>query len=206
MSASADGLVLLVRHPETLANTERRYVGTSESPYSTRGMGQADTLALALSAWSPDRIFCSPRMRARDLAERVSGGGAPIVLDDIAEIDFGCAEHMTADEMAAAGLRVDYPGMPAIEGRTLCGESWESFRTRTARAAGLFSLEQGRTLVVTHGGVIRALMAAWFELSARTMYRLEVRNAGYTLVAFRDGEAYLRSFGPDVRQIVPADG
>ena len=204
MSGAVESLFLVVRHPETEANSERRYVGSTESPYSERGARQAAMLVTVLRAWSPDRTLSSPRARALDVARLVAGeGGSLMVLEELAEIDFGCAEHMTADEMAAAGLRVDYPGMPPLEGRELCGESWESFRSRTARAAERFAAEQGKTLVVTHGGVIRAFMGEWFDLSPQAMYRLEVANAGYALVAFRDGQPRLRSFGPDVSAIEP---
>jgi broad specificity phosphatase PhoE len=197
VNGTAEHLVLLVRHPQTEANIERRYAGTSESPYSALGEKQALELAHALAAWGPARVFTSPRLRTLDLAAAVAGGGSAVVLPELAEIDFGEAELMTYDEMAAAGLRVDYPGMEPLHGLQLAGETWEAFRLRIAGAAARVATDGGRTLVIAHGGVIRALLAEWFELTPTAMFRLEIANAGHALVAFSDDHPRLRSFGPN---------
>ncbi len=73
------------------------------------------------------------------------------------EVDFGHAEGLTFDEIAktmpsvaaglAAGHAVDWPG----------GESARSVRTR-ARAVWLDARSGRPRLLVTHGGLMRALM------------------------------------------------
>jgi broad specificity phosphatase PhoE len=141
-------------------------------------------------------VYTSPRARTLDLAAAVAGDGSAVVLPELAEIGFGEAELMTYDEMAAAGLRVDYPGMEPLEGLQLVGETWEAFRTRIATAAARLAAHDGRTLAIAHGGVIRALVAEWFELTPAAMFRLEVANAGHVLVTFSGGRPRLRSFGP----------
>lgn len=194
MSETAERLVLLVRHPQTEANVAKRYSGSSESRYSAYGEEQARELAGALAAWGADRVYASPRARALDLAVAVARDA--VVVPELAEIDFGEAELMTYEEMAAAGLRVDYPGMAPLEGLRQVGERWEAFAARTALAGARLSSGEGRTLAITHGGVIRALLAMWLELTPTAMFRLEVANGGHALVAFRDGCPRLRSFGP----------
>jgi broad specificity phosphatase PhoE len=197
MSEARTGLVLVVRHPETEANAARRYVGASESPYTPLGASQAAELAALIAAWCPDRIYTSPRERACAVARAAAGGVIPLtVLDAIGEIDFGCAEQMTADEMQAAGFSLDYPGLPGLEGTTLCGESWTSFEQRVSEAGERLAADAGRTAVVTHGGVVRVLMMSWLGLDAHAAFRLAVTNGVGALIGFEDGYARLLAFGP----------
>ena len=197
MREGGAGLVLVVRHPETEANAARRYVGASESPYTPLGASQAAELAALIAAWCPDRIYTSPRERACAVARAAAGSAIPLtVLDGIAEIDFGCAEQMTADEMQAAGFSLDYPGLPGLEGTTLCGESWTSFEQRVSEAGERLAADAGRTAVVTHGGVVRVLMMSWLGLDAHAAFRLAVTNGVGALIGFEDGYARLLAFGP----------
>lgn len=197
MSEVRRGLVLVVRHPETRANADRRYVGTSESPYTPLGEAQAAELASLIAAWCPDRLYASPCERALAVARVVARGSIPLtVLDAITEIDFGCAENMTADEMQAAGLRLDYPGLPGLEGTRVCGESWESFERRVSGAGERLAAHEGRTAVVAHGGVVRVLMMSWLGIDAQAAFRLAVTNGVGALFAFEDGHARLKAFGP----------
>jgi len=197
VSAPRTGLVLVVRHPETVANAERRYVGVSESPYSPKGELQAAELVDLLAAWQPDRVYTSPRERAFAVARSLAGDSVPLtVLDAITEIDFGSAENMTADEMRAAGLRLDYPGLPDLEGTRPCGESWDAFERRVMSAGEHFAAQEGRTAVVAHGGVVRALMMFWIGMDASAAFRLAVTNGAGALFSFEDGYARLLAFGP----------
>ena len=197
MREGGAGLVLVVRHPETEANAARRYLGASESPYTPLGASQAAELAALIAAWCPDRIYTSPRERALAVAHAAAGSAIPLtVLDGIAEIDFGCAEQMTAGEMQAAGLSLDYPGLPGLDGTTVCGESWASFEQRVSEAGERFAAHAGRTAVVAHGGVVRVLMMSWLGLDARAAFRLAVTNGVGALFGFEDGYARLLAFGP----------
>jgi len=196
MSAEKNGLVLVVRHPETTANAERRYVGRSESPYTALGEVQAEEMGRLLAEWGPDRVYTSPLKRAHAVASAAAGSAPLTVLGAIAEIDFGCAENMTADEMRAAGLRLDYPGLPDLAGARACGEPWDAFESRVAQAGEAFAAQRGRTLVVAHGGVVRVLMMRWLGLDAQAAFRLGVSNGTGALVAFQGGYATLQGFGP----------
>lgn len=197
MSGQATRHVLLVRHPETLANAERRYVGTSESPYTPRGLEQAAMLGDALTRWQPDEVYSSPRARAFDVA-RLVGGDRVVVLEALKEMDFGRAELMTYDEMTEAGLQIDYPGVRPATGLVLTGETREAFARRIDDVAAALSAGCGRTAVLTHGGVIRGLLGAWLGISPGALYRFDIGNAGHALVGFAAGEPRLRSLGPGV--------
>ncbi|HEX9133177.1 MAG TPA: histidine phosphatase family protein, partial [Ktedonobacteraceae bacterium] len=60
--------LFLVRHGETMANREYRYIGTSNDPLSTLGQTQAAQLAEALSALPVEAVYSSPLQRTYDTA------------------------------------------------------------------------------------------------------------------------------------------
>ena len=72
-SAHAQGTrLLLVRHGETLANREFRYVGQRDDALSERGLQQAQSLSQALTIFPIAAIYSSPLQRAYQTAEAIA--------------------------------------------------------------------------------------------------------------------------------------
>ncbi|MEM7600843.1 MAG: histidine phosphatase family protein [Verrucomicrobiota bacterium] len=93
--------VLLFRHPQTDWNTERRYQGRTDRPWSPQGQERADHLASTPTLPSFDHIIHSPRGHARRLAESLASGTTPLLEDDRwAEIDHGNWEGLTYNEVS----------------------------------------------------------------------------------------------------------
>ena len=61
--------ILVMRHPETPANTEHFFSGRRDVPLTPRGEQQREHGVDALVAFAPERIWCSPLSRCRNLAE-----------------------------------------------------------------------------------------------------------------------------------------
>ncbi|GAB4285566.1 MAG: alpha-ribazole phosphatase [Coriobacteriia bacterium] len=190
-----------MRHPETVANAERRYVGHGDSPFTRRGEAQAADLVVALSEWRPVRVYTSPLQRAMAVAVHVAGCGVPLLVrEGLAEVDFGPAEGLTFEEISALGMAVEQPGLPAPDGKRVVGEAWDTFYSRVRSAAEEMVAEEGRTAVIAHGGVVRALVAHLLELPHEAAWRLRVGNATGARIRIDDGYASLLGFG------VPACG
>ncbi len=188
--------LLIVRHPQTVANAERRYVGRGESPFTERGDEQAGDLVVALTEWRPVRVYTSPLQRAMAVAVRVAGCGVPLLVrDDLAEVDFGPAEGLTFEEISALGMAVEQPGLPAPDRTRVVGEGWESFSSRVGSVADELVAEEGRSAVITHGGVVRALVAHLLGLPHDASWRLRVGNATGAHIRIDDGYASLLGFG-----------
>jgi len=174
MSAPAREL-MVVRHPETEANVAGRLVGRGDSPLTPAGVRQSVALAERVGAWAPDVIYTSPLGRAASTARAVAPPDTRIVvLDDLAEIDFGRAEGLTWGEMRERGIVLDYSGGPVAPG----GETGVAFDARVRDTAavivgGTFT----RALVVTHGGVFRHMLAALTPMTVADVWGLEVPNA-----------------------------
>jgi broad specificity phosphatase PhoE len=151
--------MLVCRHPETVGNVERRYVGAGDTPLTERGRTQAEALTSAIVAFAPSEILSSPRDRASAVASAAGRQlGMPVrIEEDLREIGFGKAEGLTYDEAQAAGLVLDSFGGPVdaappqLAGQlsaTLSsgqpfegGESWGDFAERVTRLyAGLVAV------------------------------------------------------------------
>jgi alpha-ribazole phosphatase len=70
------------------------------------------------------------------------------------------------------------------------GESYADLRDRAL--AALDELRRRNLVVVTHGGVIRAALAAWLEIPDHAVFRLDVRYCGVTVVEWIGDEPIVR--------------
>ncbi|MBP2018428.1 broad specificity phosphatase PhoE [Symbiobacterium terraclitae] len=148
----------LVRHGETAANAEGRYIGWGEHPLSRAGEAQARLAARYLSRCPVTCIRTSDLQRCLQTAGRIgeATGLTPVPDPRLRELDFGRFSGLTHHEIArrwpgelAAWMadpeRASPPG----------GESVSSLRRRALAALP----RRDGAVVVTHGGVIRTLLA-----------------------------------------------
>jgi probable phosphoglycerate mutase len=154
--------ILLVRHGETDWNRERRWQGHADRPLNETGRGQARELAAQLEQDPPEAIYSSDLSRARETAEIVGRRlGVPVALDErLREVDVGEWSGLTMSEIEAR-----YPdgARRRLEGGTgwAAGESYEAMGQRVLAALReIAGRHDGRVLVVTHGGAMRAVWTA----------------------------------------------
>lgn len=202
--------IALVRHPETVANREGRYVGAGESPLTETGRLQLVSIAMVMEAWGPAAVLSSPRERALVTAKRISACGTPLtVLDDLAEIDFGRAEGLTWAEMQAVGMKMTLPvgvpssareadGLGGVMSAPIApdGESWDAFKSRVASTASTIEGAASRVAVVTHGGVIRVLLSHWLGLPDDAEWHISLPSAVIATITLTDGFGVLESLLP----------
>jgi broad specificity phosphatase PhoE len=204
--------VLIARHPQVEANIRGAFVGSGESPFTALGREQAAVLAACIASWSPDSVYASPRERARAVGEDVSrmSGVSLHIEEGLAEIDFGAAEGLTYDEAMANGVDIDLLGGPPETAPFKDGETWRAFAERVAQAATSVEASGSRIAVVTHGGVVRALLTHWLDMPSASAWRFAVANASIATLTVHEGRGTLRTFGvpagacawePDVRKL-----
>lgn len=171
------------------------FVGSSDVPISAEGGRQALGLAGSLRAAAPDVCYCSPLVRARQTAE-ILLQHCPMPIhaeDDLREIDFGRWECKTFDQIAADDpkavqrwarydQRFTFPG----------GECLGGFLARVRRIARRLVREEAATaLVVTHGGIIRALICHFLRLRPREYVLFNVAHASCTIIDLFDDKGVL---------------
>lgn len=146
--------VCLVRHGETDWNAAGRLQGREDTSLNPRGRRQAHLSGQALRNTAWDVALTSPLRRAAETAEIITAlAGIPrtVVVPALAERDYGAASGLTRAEALAA-----FPdGVPGEEDRAAVRD-----RALTALLSWVDRYPGGRLLVVSHGGVIGALLAA----------------------------------------------
>jgi len=95
--------LILVRHGETLANREFRYIGKRDDPLSEKGQEQAVQLAQALTILPVQAIYSSPAQRAFQTATAIAAARQQEVRieDDLRECEFVRWEGFTHAEILA---------------------------------------------------------------------------------------------------------
>jgi broad specificity phosphatase PhoE len=167
--------LVLVRHCEPEEDARGRCYGSLDVGLSDAGRAHARELATRLSA---EAVWTSPRLRARETAAPLAA--EPIVDDDLRELDFGELEGRTFDEIAESmpdlyrewmetPTRVRFPG----------GECWADLKERAVRSVARI---EGDAIVVTHGGVIRAVLSDWLAIPDEAVFRFELGYGGITVV------------------------
>lgn len=171
--------VLFMRHPETVSNTQHFFSGRLDVPLTEHGEEQKARAVEALVAFRPDRLFCSPLSRARGLAEEAARrlGVECTPLDDLLEIDFGPLEGMDVQRAMNEGLGFPWPiGEDGTSHPPAGAESFEHLRERCLRVLDLLRPLEGRTACVTHGGYLRMLTAAVYDIPLTRFWDQHVLN------------------------------
>ncbi|TLM65228.1 MAG: histidine phosphatase family protein, partial [Actinobacteria bacterium] len=176
LAAVRETHILIVRHPETEANVNGRLVGRGASPYTDEGRDQLRRIPHAVREFGPDEVWTSPLERAYVLgAAAAEHSDCPLKVDDrLVEIDFGLAEGLTFEEIAAQGMRVEYRNADAPVAPE--GESRGDVERRAGEVVETLAERSGRFAVVTHGGVFRAMMVRALGLCSPDIWAFHVRN------------------------------
>ena len=189
--------ILLMRHPQTVANQTRRFLGAQNMPLTELGQQQLLLAIEGLIAWQPTEIVSSPLERCLAIAEPVAQQlGLQIVVDPrIAELDFGVAEGLTHEEVISQGLSLPW-GETADSWPVERAESIEAFSLRLRAAASDLELRSGKTAVIAHGGVIRGISSHWLHIPISHLWSMTVRNVESTLFTNdTQGGIFLERFG-----------
>jgi alpha-ribazole phosphatase len=177
--------LVLVRHCEPQDDARGLCYGSLDIGLSAAGRDHAARVARELAALGYDAVYTSPRVRALDTAAPIAAARelTPMVEDDLREIDFGELEGRSYDEIAARDpelyrawmetpTRVTFPG----------GESFADVKARALAAYDRIRAAHDAAVVVTHGGVVRAGLAAWLGMPDEAIFRLAQEYGGVTIV------------------------
>lgn len=171
--------ILLVRHGETPLNVVR-VLQPADTRLSSRGVQQAQALARRLADMHIAAIVTSDLPRARQTGEFIAAAtGAPVEITGLLrERDFGDWRGRSYDTLPANPLlMVDAP--PG-------GESAADFAARVAQAFALIvqraAAAPAAIAVVTHGLVVRAMLAAHIRLPASTVPPVHLGNTSLSVI------------------------
>ena len=171
--------ILLIRHGETALNVAR-VLQPADTPLSARGIEQAEALARRLATIGVAAIVSSDLPRALRTAEAIAAAtGARIETSALLqERNFGDWRGQPYDGLGFDPLTM----LEAPPG----GESAAVFEQRVARAFAhivrLRSALRGNVAVVTHGLVLRTLLATHVRLPPGIAEPAHLGNTGLSII------------------------
>ncbi|OON40019.1 phosphoglycerate mutase [Izhakiella australiensis] len=182
--------VYLVRHGETLWNTERRLQGQSDSPLTANGEHQARQVAERARELGITHIIASDLGRTRRTAEIIADACGCDVREDprLRELNMGVLEQrplasLSDEEEGWRRALVD----GTVDGRIPQGESMAEMSARMHAALnGCLELPEGsRPLLVSHGMALGVLIGTILGLAPSAERRLRLRNCSISRVDYQ---------------------
>lgn len=155
----------LIRNALTDENLEGRYIGHTDVEISEEGKNQLLQMKEELVFPPVEAVFTSPLKRCTQTAKTLYPENNPLVIDGLIEYNFGEFENKTAEELEKNPVFPKWlAGEPGIQ--PPFGESNEDFEKRVRDtfekiADGLMKTGITSAAIVTHGGVIMAILAAY---------------------------------------------
>lgn len=185
--------LLLVRHGQTVWNSQLRYQGHIDTELSQLGLAQAERIAGRLRDERIAAIYTSDLRRCLETAEIIAAphGLKPVPLPGLREAHYGEWQGLTY-----ADVRARYPELVAARRRDVVGfvpPGGESLGATYERVVAAVQQLAGRhpdaaVVVVTHGGPLRMLVGALLGVPPGNSLRLRIDNGSLTIC-----ESYPRS-------------
>ena len=175
--------LIMIRHGMTAGNLRKAYIGSTDDPLCKEGIED-------LRNRIPDRrvrhVFVTDLKRTQETAGLLFPDAEQEIISGLREMDFGVFENRTAEEMQDDAEYTEWVNSGCTK-RCRNGEDIRSFTERVGHCLTelVKRMDQNAdpAILVTHGGVIMALMSS-FEENAGEYYSYWVRNLdGYRVTA-----------------------
>jgi broad specificity phosphatase PhoE len=182
----------LVRHGQTAWNSENRLQGHTDLPLNDVGRQQAQRVGEFFAAFHMKGLFTSHLQRSQQTAQVILAGNGhgvtPVVEQGLAECNLGAWEGLTPLEIDAQfeGAYQQWRTQPSRV-QIPRAEPLADFRLRVRETLErmVATTGEGHHVLVTHGGVIAALLADVLEADYdNVLRRLRLDNAGVTALDF----------------------
>lgn len=147
-------MIYFIRHGETDYNKNKRFQGHLDIPLNQKGFVQANLALENSKSIKIDKIYYSPLLRAKKTAEIINSfHNAPMIPDDrLKEIHMGSIQGKYEDKLKNFEKLLVYSN-PERFG----GESHQEFCSRVKSFLDEIKDTNETILIVSHGGVYRAI-------------------------------------------------
>ncbi len=189
--------LFLIRHGQTSSNLEGKYQGSMDTELTEKGIEQAYLAKKYLENVKLSNIYSSPKKRTLKTASIIAEGtGLKIkILDGLKELNFGKWEGLTFEEINN-DYHKDYQNWlrnPYLYPPTQ-GESFGDLINR-AKAEIKKIVEENNdgsnVAVITHGGVIIALLVDWLQIPPYCWRSLIQRQGAINIVVIDNDFPYI---------------
>jgi len=180
----------LIRHGATVANLQNLYCGKSDLPLAPEG--EVELRKMVARGGYPKaegcRVLTSGMQRTQQTLKILYGDVAHEVEPAFREIDFGAFELQSYQQLKE---REDYQEwMSGDNARNRCpgGESGEDVANRVRPAFDALLADGRDTILITHGGVIAAIMTDLFPESNASRYEWQREPGQGWSITFENGK------------------
>ncbi len=155
----------LIRHGITQGNLDGKYIGQTDLPLCEQGAQTIRSLAAMEVYPNVGKVYSSPLKRCLETAEIIYPERQLMIVDELAEMDFGDFEGKKQADIAQLPEYIAW----IKGGAEACppnGEKFADFRLRCISGldvvfSDMMEKDITRAAVVTHGGVITDLLAGY---------------------------------------------
>ncbi len=182
--------LILIRHPETDWNKQKRYMGSADIPLNNKGKKQARIISGYFKNENISVIYSSKLKRALETAKFIAKSHNLKVKQDerLNEIDFGGWEGLTFEQIQKKhpGLAREYllkPQNIKIPG----GESFSEFKNRiSAFLEEVLAKEKGNVAIVSHGGVNRVIICELLKIPFSHLWQIKQDGGAINTIEIYD--------------------
>lgn len=192
--------VTLIRHGETEWNAAMRLQGIQDSNLTSKGLRQAELVAMELCNRKFDVMISSDLGRAIKTAEIIASRTKLTVIRDQAlrERNFGIMEGFTREEISEK-----YPDVLSgymkrkVSYKIESGESLAEFYNRVTEGLNrIISVHKGkRILIITHGGVLDCMIRMVFHYPLPDTRNFTIYNASINVFSTKNKQWMLEEWG-----------
>lgn len=153
--------IILIRHGQTKANAQRKYIGSTDARLDATGRRQARRLGQRLAQIKIDCVYASSALRAKEFARIVFSGRRIRLAAGLREIHFGIFEGLNHEELMKRYRAVYCRWLKHKFAAPVPGaEPLADFRKRVFRELNTIAgRHPGKTVaIVTHAGPIRMII------------------------------------------------
>lgn len=175
--------IYLIRHGKTEANLLHLYCGSTDLPLSPQGMDELRTLHYSLPQM---RYITSGMLRTEQTLEMLFGKVSHQVDPLFREIDFGKFEMRSYEQLKNDPEYQHWLTGDNFRNVPPGGESGEVMTRRVMAGFHAIETDEIPTVIVTHGGVIAAIMESLFPGEGKNRYAWQPQPGhGYAILGNR---------------------
>lgn len=175
--------IYLIRHGKTEANEKHLYCGSTDLPLSDTGRRELVSRTVPENC----RFFSSGLRRANETLELLFGNVPYETVPGLREMDFGIFEMHSYEALKATPAYIAWITGDNEANSAPGGESGNQMRARVLDAFRRIAADGRDAVIVTHGGVIAAVMGFLFPEEHKNRYQWQCScGSGYRL-SFTNG-------------------
>jgi len=157
--------IYLIRHGKTEANEKHLYCGSTDLPLSDTGKEELRSIHYDIQSVR----FLTSGMKRTNETLQILFGDVPYETDPrFREVDFGIFEMHSYDQLKDTP---EYQAWLAGDNESNVPPEGESGKQMKERVLAAFSEIQEDTCIITHGGVIAAIMEHLFPDESKNLYQ-----------------------------------